>query len=332
MDLRQLEHFVAVVERGGLSRAAEHLFMSQPALSQSIRALERELDVALFHRTGRRLAPTTPGELLLPHAKRVLEDVVALRDAMGRVRTLEEGAISVLCVPEMSAEAVAAWTSRFVAQHPRVRLDIADVSSQAEMLDAVVGGRVELGFALRPAERPDIVFVPLGVQRLLLVRPGKGRAAGEPGAEPGEGRRGVLPLSDIGDLPLVTRHRGDNEAEPDPVLAALREHGADVAIGATVPSRTAQLNFVLGSGFQAFLPLRLALAAHDAGAELIETSPTLEAEFGIVHRAGPLAPASERLIAEVGAALSAWFDDLDARLAAGMSLVEAALAGHADGI
>ncbi|MFW5419939.1 LysR family transcriptional regulator [Nocardiopsis sp. CNT-189] len=328
MDLRQLEHFVAVVERGGLSRAAEHLFMSQPALSQSIRALERELDVALFHRTGRRLAPTTPGELLLPHAKRVLDDVVALRDAMGRVRTLEEGAISVLCVPEMSAEAVAAWTSRFVARHPRIRLDIADVSSQAEMVDAVVGGRVDLGFALRPAERPDVAFVPLGVQRLLLVRPGAGRTAGEPG----EGRgREVLPLSDIGDLPLVTRHRGDHEAEPDPVLAALREHGADIAIGATVPSRTAQLNFVLGAGFQAFLPLRLALAAHDAGAELIETSPTLEAEFGIVHRAGPPAPASERLIAEVGAALSAWFDDLDARLAAGMSLVDAALAGHTDG-
>lgn len=318
MELRQLEHFLAVVDHEGLGRAAEHLFLSQPSLSQSVRALERELQVTLFHRTGRRLAPTPTGLLLVPLARKVLEDVVALRDATHRAREVEEGALEIACTPEMSSEAVAAWASGFTRAHPKVRLDISEVDSLADLVEAISGGRAELGFSVRPPAQSDVTFLRLGVQRLLLVRP--------PGSSAPTTQE-TVPLSKIGDLPLVTRQIASREN--DAVQRTLSEHGVDLLVGASVPSRAAQLTFVLRSGLQAFLPLRMAVAALDAGAVVVETIPTIETEFGIIHRNGALAPAAEQFVKDVREALDAWFAAVDNKRAAGLGLVAAVAAAHA---
>lgn len=315
MELRQLEYFLAIVEHEGLGRAAERLHLSQPALSQSIRALERELQVSLFHRTGRRLAPTPTGLELVPLARRVLADVVDARDAMTRARDVEGGALSVVCTPEMSSEAVAAWSAGFTRRHPAVRLDISEVDSTADLLDAIHGGRAELGFTVAHDELEGVSFVRLGVQRLLLVRSPNApvAAASEP-----------IPLADIGDLPLVIRQVASREN--DVVRAALAEHGADVTVGATVPSRAAQLTFVLHAGFQAFLPLRMCVTALDGGATVVETKPMLTAPFGVVHRSAALGPAAQAFLQEVHSELRRWYDGIDERRRAGAGLVEAAVA------
>lgn len=60
MDVRQLKFFLAVIDYGGFSRAAEQLYIAQPSLSQTIAGLERELGMSLFHRVGRGVIPKTP--------------------------------------------------------------------------------------------------------------------------------------------------------------------------------------------------------------------------------------------------------------------------------
>lgn len=172
MELRQLEQFLAVVDHGGLGRAAERLYLSQPTVSGSIKALERELKVELFHRTARRLVPTSAGRQLVPLARRVLDDVVAVQDAMRSAREVGGGVLTVMCTPDMSGEAVASWAGGFTRAYPAVRLDISEVGSRHELVAAVADGRAELGFTLAPDElRGDLDFIELGVQRLLLVRP-----------------------------------------------------------------------------------------------------------------------------------------------------------------
>lgn len=72
VELRQLAYFVAIADEGGFARAAEALHVGQPAVSQQLRRLERELGVVLFERTTRRVRLTAEGDRLLPEARAVL--------------------------------------------------------------------------------------------------------------------------------------------------------------------------------------------------------------------------------------------------------------------
>ena len=91
MELRQLEHFVAVAEERHFTRAAARVGIVQSGLSESVRSLEHELGVPLFERGPRRVALTTAGEALLPDARRALEAAQAGREAVGAVVRLKRG-------------------------------------------------------------------------------------------------------------------------------------------------------------------------------------------------------------------------------------------------
>ena len=86
MTLQQLEYFLAALDAGSFSAAAEELRLAQPSLSEQVRKLEAELGVALFTRVGRGLVLTHAGHELRPHAERALEDVEAARDTARRRR------------------------------------------------------------------------------------------------------------------------------------------------------------------------------------------------------------------------------------------------------
>ena len=95
MEIRQLEHFLAVVEERNFTHAAELLRISQSGISSSIKALEDELGVALFSRTTRRVEVTSAGEALLPEAIRTVAAATAARAAVDSVAGLITGAVAV---------------------------------------------------------------------------------------------------------------------------------------------------------------------------------------------------------------------------------------------
>src|SRR3954454_9159056 len=82
MGSRQLEYFRAVARELHFTRAAEELQIAQPALSQQIRKLERQLGIALFERNNHRVELTPAGAALLEHAERILSDIAAVEDEM----------------------------------------------------------------------------------------------------------------------------------------------------------------------------------------------------------------------------------------------------------
>ena len=88
MTLQQLAYFIAAVEHGSFSAAAQALYIAQPSLSEQIKRLENELGVTLFVRTNRQLVLTEAGQLLLPEAQRTLAAARDAADSVHGVRTL----------------------------------------------------------------------------------------------------------------------------------------------------------------------------------------------------------------------------------------------------
>src|SRR5262249_55243424 len=95
MELRHLQYFVAVAEEGHITRAAERLGIQQPSLSQQIRALERDLDVHLFHRKPRGVQMTEAGEVLLAEARLIFGQIDRALTKTRRTARGEQGRISV---------------------------------------------------------------------------------------------------------------------------------------------------------------------------------------------------------------------------------------------
>lgn len=313
MDLRQLEYFLAIVEHGGVNRAAQHLHVAQATLSQGVRALERELKLSLFHRTGRNLVLNPAGQLLVEPARRVLGDIVAAEDIMRGARDMQAGSVTVGTMPEMSSDAVAAWSASFTHLYPDIRIEISEYGSARELCDEVLSGHCELGFTTFPVPTDNLEQVSLGVQRLLLVMPPGSVVEDSP-----------FELTRLHDVPLAVSKSAHREN--DIVTSILRREAVVPMIRAQVPNRHAQMTLVLNGAASAFLPLRMATAAYRLGAVVVETEPDIRTPFGIVHRPGPLNPAARGFVVQSHADLAR----RNARIAAlerqGASILEAALA------
>ncbi|MFH8446308.1 LysR family transcriptional regulator [Streptomyces sp. NPDC018026] len=172
VHLRELRYFATVAEELHFTRAAERLYVSQPALSKQVRALERQLGAELFHRGPRGVALTEAGAALLPHARRVLADwaegaaaVAATRSA--RRRTLLVG----MSTSPGRGGLLPAIRSRFTAAHPEAVLRLRQTSWE-DPTAGLADGTADVAYLWLPlpdadryawtvvAEEPRLVALP----------------------------------------------------------------------------------------------------------------------------------------------------------------------------
>jgi DNA-binding transcriptional LysR family regulator len=124
MNLRHLRTFIAVVDAGGIHRAAARLHLSQPAASRQIHALEAELGVPLFDRIGRRVQPTSEGEDLLRRSRQLLADAAMLAERAGALKKGESGILRVGATPQVIENTLADFLRRFRRRHPGVEVQL----------------------------------------------------------------------------------------------------------------------------------------------------------------------------------------------------------------
>jgi DNA-binding transcriptional LysR family regulator len=170
MELRQLEHFVAVAEERNFTRAAERVVIVQSGLSSSIRALEAELGAELFVRSTRHVSLTPAGQALLPEARRSLAAARAGRDAVAAVDGLQRGELSVgisqvlppsANVPEILAD--------FQRTYPGVELRLRQ-GGPSTQLASLRDGSLDLAFVpLVDPPGADIAVTTLARDRLMFV-------------------------------------------------------------------------------------------------------------------------------------------------------------------
>ncbi|MDX3657485.1 LysR family transcriptional regulator [Streptomyces sp. ID05-26A] len=180
MELRQLEHFLAVAEESHFTRAARRLHVAQSGLSASIRALEVELGAPLFLRTTRQVELTQAGRALLPEARRALNVISSAKDAVAAVQGLLRGTLSVGSLQCLHVVHLPAVLSRFHELHPGVEIRMRQ-SGNAELVEEVRAGRLDLAFVTRQRKIADDLRVStLASEPLVLAcAPGSPFAARE---------------------------------------------------------------------------------------------------------------------------------------------------------
>lgn len=163
MDARQLRHFAAVAETLHFGRAAERLGMTQPPLSQSIMALERELGAPLFARTRRSVALTPFGALWLPHVRTALDGIAALPEIARRLRGGEAGRLELSFVSTADYSILPTLVRRYADLFPQVEIDLTEATSDLQIA-ALIEGRGHAGIIIPPAGGlPE----PLAYRRLV---------------------------------------------------------------------------------------------------------------------------------------------------------------------
>src|SRR5258705_7489170 len=118
MTLQQLQYFLATVEHGSFSAAAESLWMAQPSLSEQIRRLEAELGAPLFTRLGRGVTLTEAGRALRPHAEETLAAAEAAAMAVAEVRELRGGTAPFGTFRSAPHHLLGGLVARFRRPHP----------------------------------------------------------------------------------------------------------------------------------------------------------------------------------------------------------------------
>jgi DNA-binding transcriptional LysR family regulator len=163
----QIMAFVETARRQSVSRAADALFISQPALTARLKGLEADLGAQLFVRGPRGMRLTDAGSTFLPYAVRSLE---TLTDGRMQVNALERGGAGRLAIgaaPAVSTYVLPPLLKRFSEGYPRVSISVRTGHSE-EILDLVLREQVTVGL-VRVLQHPDIVSTPLYEDRLILV-------------------------------------------------------------------------------------------------------------------------------------------------------------------
>lgn len=193
MELRQLQHFVAVAEEEHFTRAAQRINIVQSALSSSIRTLEEELNAKLFVRTTRQVRLTAAGKVFLEKARTALDAVREAREAVTAVASLKRGTLSIGTVQSLPAFLdLPALLALFHAQHPAIEVRLSQGSS-SDLIEKVRSGQLDLAI-LPLCEPPDDIATKLiACDALVLICPPGHAFAG----------RSDVTLAAIADEPFV---------------------------------------------------------------------------------------------------------------------------------
>lgn len=167
MDPKHLQNFVAMVDCGSLSKAAGRVFIAQPALSQQLTALERELGTQLLLRSSQGVVPTEAGKVLYRHAQTILRQIEQVRHEIANPGAAEIGPVAVGLPSTMISVLALPLFERVRARHPGVRLHLFEAMSG--YLGELLGhGRLDLAIQFIDADTRGINVHPLLVEELYV--------------------------------------------------------------------------------------------------------------------------------------------------------------------
>ncbi len=297
MEIDHVEAFVAIVRRGGFSRAAATLHLSQPAISRRVHLLEHELGAPVFERMPTGVVLTEAGRAFLPHAEALLAALRDGRDAVGALRGASRGAVTLAVVGTLASTGLTERLRRFREAHPAVDLRIRTALS-VEVSALVRRGDATLGLRYQIDPHPDLVSTTIHHEMLVPVCSAHHRLARARRIE-------VRALAGETWLAFPPRHDGGRE----PYSSAFQEKLAAAGLSASevipIDSLTAQKRMVEAGFGLALLPASSVDEELRAGTLCALPVPALRASVPVVliHRRRAFQSGATRALA---AMLTAW--------------------------
>ncbi|MGV9802405.1 LysR family transcriptional regulator [Mycobacterium sp. NPDC003449] len=219
MDLRSVECFVRVAETLHFGRAATELHLSQPALSQRIRTLERDVGATLLDRDRRGVRLTTAGTAFLGPARAVLSHGEQAVDIARRTQRGEHGRLRLGFTVIASYTRLPRAIQRYRNTFPDVTIDLVEINSPA-VEEALDRGEIDLGVLHPPVTRTQLHCLTLPDEPLVLALP-----AGHPLAEPAD-----IGFADLAGEPLLAAPRGVGPVLFDKLIGCFRSAGVEPRI------------------------------------------------------------------------------------------------------
>jgi DNA-binding transcriptional LysR family regulator len=196
MNIEQIRAFHKVASTGSFTRAAQELFITQPAVSQEIKTLETALGVRLFERSGRRVRMTAEGEILLSYAQQLFALHEEMGSLFGRSKNLQHGQIKIGSTALMGTYFLPKIIGRFNRRYPGVEIDL-QMGNSDQVMHLVLEGMVDLGFSGMTVNHARLTSILIHQERLIMVASPRHPLATR-----------KISLDDIKDIPFIWRERG----------------------------------------------------------------------------------------------------------------------------
>ena len=282
MELRHLAYFVAVAEQLSFSRAAEQLHVAQPAISQQVRVLERDVGAPLFDRVGKRVSLTEAGRALLPHARQILAAVEAAEHEVREQGSLTRGRASLGAPPTVSTHLLPAQLTRFKHQYPGLEVTLREAGTET-LLKLVEDGKLDLAIAVTDVLLPNVEARPYLEESYLLAV----------SAQHPLSQRKSVRLADLAGEAFILFPEGYKLREV--TITACRRAGFEPKVALDGGAMQSALEFVAAGLGVALVP-ELALGGAENIHALRIADQDLRRSLGIVWRKGHyLSPAARAL-------------------------------------
>lgn len=287
VDVRQLRQFLAVVDHGTVHRAAEHLFVAQPSVTQTIRRLEAELGTKLFIRRGRGLVLSPSGSALVGPAREVVRALEVARETVAAVDGLRGGRLRIASMPSQVVSPLTGLVASFVERYPDVQVAVTSAPRPGDVRDALRRGAAEVGVVATAGTTEaltDLNRLLLETQPFVLVA----RADADlPGGD------GALTMGDLRGLPLVVGQPGTGMRRvADAIIAA-----TDCRIAVEIEHREGLLPLVLSGVGAAVVADSWRPLADAVGLRVRRLVVEDELEVSLVWQRHRLSPAATAFVA-----------------------------------
>ncbi|PAD68463.1 LysR family transcriptional regulator [Bacillus sp. 7586-K] len=168
MELRQLTYFLEVVKHKSVTKAAESLHISQPALSKMIKRLEEELDMTLIIRSNKTSELTDGGVIVMEYAQKILSQIEELSTTLNDLTSLKRGSIRIGLPPIIGSLYFPSVMAEFHRVYPNISITITEYGG-AKVVKSVEEGEFELGVAVLPVDEEEFNIYPIVEDEMKLL-------------------------------------------------------------------------------------------------------------------------------------------------------------------